>query len=1180
MNKLIKINKEEFKVKSNEFNTSPHDEFNNLNILESLGFFERITSLLKELRLVFTYEPNILFYNITHGGFIPINCSNVFKNIFIYNSEDKHNDNILANIYKHNVQNISIVDKSILTQDNIHVHDIVFINEEDISTKLDINKSIVLKFGYLNDEKGWYSLKNTKLLIHIPEKLADNFTKEFQYFIEDNNVLNYDNLIHYTMIVKNGGDSLEDILTKNLSVIDRWTIVDTGSTDNTVDIIKKVLVGKKKGNLYYEDFVNFKDNRNNCLDLAGKDCKFLMMLDDTYIIEGPLREFLNTVRGDQFSDSFSLFIKSNDVNYASNRIVKSESNLRYIYRIHEVITPKNNMNVIIPFKHATIFDYRSDFMQNRTMNRKLFDIELLTKELEDDPDDPRALYYLGQTYNLLENYELAFEYYLKRVDHPIEGFKQERIDACFEAARTANFKLNKSWDYCEKLYNRCFEIDTTRSDPLYFIAIHYYLEMKNNDSQFSKNLNLSYTNMKKCFELGYPEHCQYSLKPTLHFYFLLKFLAELSYMVGDYETGLKCTNVFLENVKEDNSVLVFKECFSQIDYTTIKSWNSIFSVLSLIPKRDSIINVKNSQIPLLIFMTDGGFSAWTGRDILNKGMGGAETFVIEIARHLQKSGYFKVIVFCRCEENEIFEGVEYRRLQEYFSFLFENTIHTCIIGRYSEYYPITLRGNVKNIYMIAHDLDFTGNVIPIDNRLKNIFCLSNWHTSYFSSMYKSLQDIIKPFGYGIDSTLFDSNTKNITDNFPIFIYSSYPIRGLLPLLQMWPKIIQKYPNALLHIHSDINGKWSNDMRPIEMNLIKELLISYADDKSIIYHGWTDKNKLAKSWVNSDICFYPCTYNETFCHTMLEAAISKTLIVTNALAALNDTVGDRGILVNGNFYNEEFQNQALIELFKIIEDKDKWNYLVEKNYKWVKEFTWENRTNTLLNDYLLPTLDNQVRYIEEKIIHKNVNPLLNYADMYNWTNDIPANSNNIFLSILDYIKWKNTNKDIKILEIGTYTGTSVIKFLEVLQNSKAWVIDMWEDYNEYSNNIQVDILRNIKQNNIEKIFQDNIQSVNMTDRITVLKGDSANILIDMLSSYKNYFDFIYVDGSHTLIDCYMDTVLSFNLLKKGGVLAIDDYFYNRNVILESPYEGVNHFLRKYDKYIKILSKDYRVFLEKL
>ena len=70
------------------------------------------------------------------------------------------------------------------------------------------------------------------------------------------------------MIVKNAGDSFENILNQNLNIIDRWTILDTGSTDNTIDIIKKVLVGKKKGELFEEPFINFRDSRNRCLDLA------------------------------------------------------------------------------------------------------------------------------------------------------------------------------------------------------------------------------------------------------------------------------------------------------------------------------------------------------------------------------------------------------------------------------------------------------------------------------------------------------------------------------------------------------------------------------------------------------------------------------------------------------------------------------------------------------------------------------------------------------------------------------------------------------------------------------------------------------------------------------------------------------------------------------------------------
>lgn len=68
----------------------------------------------------------------------------------------------------------------------------------------------------------------------------------------------------------------------------------------------------------------------------------------------------------------------------------------------------------------------------------------------------------------------------------------------------------------------------------------------------------------------------------------------------------------------------------------------------------------------------------------------------------------------------------------------------------------------------------------------------------------------------------------------------------------------------------------------------------------------------------------------------------------------------------------------------------------------------------------------------------------------------------------------------------------------------------------------------------------------------------------------------------MLDCYSDLVLSFDLLENGGVIGIDDYLFNKNCdnILESPFESVNHFLDKFKNKIKILSKEYRVFIEKI
>ena len=453
-----------YQVCYNEFNKINHNEFNNLNIINSLGKYERLIALIKELSLI-EKDMEVLFYQITDGGFFPIKCSDFIK-VNIINDKDIHTLNFINNINRiKDINNDNIIINNSIEEYKIDkkfiliINDeITFLNDKVINFINNYNPIILYNSSlHLNLKNNFFTynltsindtieniINDNELSLSIPYYMHENFLKEFHYFISDQNLI-YDNLIHYTMIIKNGGDSLENVLNENLPFIDRWTILDTGSTDNTVEIINKILVGKKKGQLYQEPFINFRDSRNRCIELAGQTCKYIIMLDDTYILKNNVRKFLNTVRGDLFSNSFSLFIHSHDNEYSSNRIIKSDSNLRYIYKIHEVITPENNINVIIPSAHAFIFDFRSDTMEKRTMDRKEYDLKILFEEAEESPNDPRSYYYIAQTYNLLEKYDMAYKYYLKRVDHPVEGFLQEKIDACFEAARIANFQLKIDW---------------------------------------------------------------------------------------------------------------------------------------------------------------------------------------------------------------------------------------------------------------------------------------------------------------------------------------------------------------------------------------------------------------------------------------------------------------------------------------------------------------------------------------------------------------------------------------------------------------------------------------------------------------------------------------------------------------------------------------------------------------
>jgi hypothetical protein len=109
-----------------------------------------------------------------------------------------------------------------------------------------------------------------------------------------------------------------------------------------------------------------------------------------------------------------------------------------------------------------------------------------------------------------------------------------------------------------------------------------------------------------------------------------------------------------------------------------------------------------------------------------------------------------------------------------------------------------------------------------------------------------------------------------------------------------------------------------------------------------------KAELAEAWKSSQYWFYPCTFMETFCLTAVEAALSKTLAITNGLAALQNTVGDRGICIPGDPTTVEWQDSALGELFSIMrhDASQKREELIERNYEWASKMSWENQAKKL------------------------------------------------------------------------------------------------------------------------------------------------------------------------------------------------------------------------------------------
>ena len=746
--------------------------------------------------------------------------------------------------------------------------------------------------------------------VHVDLSVKDRFETIFAPFLDsDTKTLTYDNLINMCIMVKDAGDGFRDILKRNLPYIDRYTILDTGSTDNTIAIIKEVLA-EKWGDLYEEPFINFRDSRNRLLDLAGDSCHYNIMLDDTYVLNGKVREFLDLARGDNVVHSYSLVIESTDTMYSSNRITQSSKKLRYINLVHEIIDNRDCMNCLIPYNWGYITDVNSEYMSDRTKARKQKDIDTLMKMLEEDPTNPRTYYYIADSYLCIKDWYKSLEWFTKRSN--MYGYASEVQDSLYYIAVLKDIYLHYPWAECLEAYLKCYESDNTRAEALYFIGQHYHKVGM---------ISTAFIYWKKAYDLGTPT-ISMSVRKNIYNIHIPKDLASICYHMKEYKLGEEAARKALANDPDDKMT---------------DNWLHVFYHIN---KSDTTRKkTRISSLNTICFVSSGGWNEWDGETLVTKGLGGSETFTIKYAEELSRKGYC-VIVFCKCNTEKLYKGVIYKKDTDFVNFISDYIVDACLINRFPEYIPVSCLNNIKTYY-IMHDLSAEKEIIVLDKNLAGTLCISEWHKQHFTSYFPSCSSRTHVISYGINVEEF--NRPYIKEKYT-FIYPSFPNRGLLQLLQMWPKIISRYPTAKLNLFCDTKNNWCQQYWKDDMIEVDRLLLENIN--SVTNHGWVNGTKLREFWGKSHIWFYPCTFNETCCLTAWEAAASKTLVVSNNLAALETSIGDRGVIIQGNPKQQEWQDKALEQLFNALEDESIQSYCISRNYEWVKSKNFE----TVVNDF--------------------------------------------------------------------------------------------------------------------------------------------------------------------------------------------------------------------------------------
>lgn len=182
---------------------------------------------------------------------------------------------------------------------------------------------------------------------------------------------------------------------------------------------------------------------------------------------------------------------------------------------------------------------------------------------------------------------------------------------------------------------------------------------------------------------------------------------------------------------------------------------------------------------------------------------------------------------------------------------------------------------------------------------------------------------------------------------------------------------------------------------------------------------------------------------------------------------------------------------------------------------------------------------------------------------------------------------NQLKPKRVLELGSFEGRSTCFLIDLLKNispeGELHCIDSWSGGQEHSE---------INFADVEKRFLDNVQLAMSTApdtfKVHVHKGKTDDKLVNLYSKgAKGYFDFIYVDASHEAPDVLFDALLSFKLLRKGGVIAFDDYNWQLSNDpadydpIKHPRPAIDAFVNTHFKKCRVLSYHplYQLYIQK-
>jgi hypothetical protein len=768
------------------------------------------------------------------------------------------------------------------------------------------------------------------------------------------------------MIVKNESHIIEKTLNNLCEKIDfdYWVICDTGSTDNTCQIIQDFFKEKNiPGELFIHSWVNFAHNRSLALELAYKKTDLLFIFDADDELHGDFK-LPTVVNYDQYYLNFG---NSDGISYNRILLINNKKKFQFLSVVHEFISAmeENNTSTIIEGNYYVVSGRSGN--RSKNPNKYLDDAKIL--------EEAHAIA-LKNNDNLYLRYAFYCANSYKDAGMPNDAIKWYKITL------KQNNWCQEKYISCINLYN-CFSLigereagffylveslkyDTQRVEGLYELLVHYCCENMHN---VAYNY---YLIVKKEFEENYYNNnfntsSKLFLDTSKYNFFVPYYMILIADKMQDFQCVIRMYEIifskkyksinewyinnliynlqfFFKHTNDPNFIIRANQYIRflydlgiglhKLDF--LKGYEKYGIVIDYIFNKFEINRnpIFTNQIckkskNVLIYT---GFSRneWNDSYMTNNALGGSEKAVIYLSRCFPSE--YNIYISGVVKEEKI-NNISYVNISNLNNLINTTPFHTVIISRYIGFLEMFPNTSFHNLFIWAHDVSFinyTYNTIlsseeiitKWDKYITGCICLTEWHKNLFSEKYPKLKDKISIINNGICLENFNLANEKIPNK---FIYTSCSERGLSILLNLWENIINKLPDATLVISS-----YNNFPQNKEEEDMQNIINKYPD--SIKHLGKLSVNELYNEMTTSEYWLYPCIYPETSCITSLEMMMSNIICLYYPCAGLTDTMNGNGIQISqGN----EIEN--LIKLTN--EEKER---LKENGRTYAESCSWKNR----------------------------------------------------------------------------------------------------------------------------------------------------------------------------------------------------------------------------------------------